>query len=277
MCADSCALCVTKGGFRERFMCPFADWCEEDEEAVGNHRLKVLTGITANLTEARDATAQIVPTHYASEENIAALLERLGKPASAKYIRNKLPEGLRIRSGDLGEILGTEYVAEQTTFAVPIKRLRWKDHRNMAMRGDDIIAVRMPEEGPPLEFLKAETKSRATLPADVVSQARTALNKDGGLPSPHALSFVADRLRDIGEVQLADAIDDAQLVDGILPAQVEHMLFVFCGNSPTALLKTDLVTYGGPVVQSNVGLRIAAHQQFIQDVYAKVIADGDDG
>ena len=35
----------------------------------------------------------------------------------------------------------------------------------MAMRGDDIIAIRMPDEGPPLEFLKAETKSRATLAA----------------------------------------------------------------------------------------------------------------
>ena len=39
----------------------------------------------------------------------------------------------------------------------------------------------------------------------------------------------------------------------------------------------DPTGYGGPVLQSSVGLRIATHQQFIKDVYAKVIADGDDG
>jgi hypothetical protein len=258
-------------------MCPFADWCEETEEAVGGHTLRVLTGVAASLAIAVDTTASVVPTHYASEERIAELLERLGKPASAQYIRNKLPEGPRIRSGDLGEILATEYVAEQTSFTVPIKRLRWKDHRNMAMRGDDVIGIRMPDAGPPLEFLKAESKSNASLAAGVVTRARTALDKDNGLPSPHALTFVADRLRESGEIETANAIDAAQLADGILPAQVEHMLFVFCGNSPAALLKADLTGYAGPIVQSNVGVRIATHQQFIKDVYAKVIADGDNG
>src|SRR5258708_440437 len=117
-------------------MCPFADWCEETEQAVGNHTLKVLTATDAKLEAARATTAAIVPTHYASEERIADLLARLGKPASARFIRDKIPAGPRIRSGDLGEILATEYVAEETTFTVPIKRLRWKDHDNMAMRGD---------------------------------------------------------------------------------------------------------------------------------------------
>jgi hypothetical protein len=258
-------------------MCPFADWCEETEEAVGDHSLKVLTGVTANLAHAIEATAAVIPTHYASEERIAELLARLGKPASALYIQNKLPEGSRIRSGDLGEILATEYVSEHTSFTVPIKRLRWKDHRNMAMRGDDVIGVRMPDEGSPLEFLKAESKSNATLAAGVVTKARAALNKDNGLPSPHALSFVADRLREAGEIGTADAIDDAQLADGILPAQVEHLLFTFCGNSPVTLLKADLNGYAGAILQSNVGLRVTTHQQFIKDVYAKVIEDGDDG
>ena len=73
-------------------MCPLADWCEEDEEAVGNHRPQGTNRIAANLAVARDATAQALPTHYASEKRIAALLEQLGKTASAKFIRDKLPK-----------------------------------------------------------------------------------------------------------------------------------------------------------------------------------------
>jgi hypothetical protein len=182
-----------------------------------------------------------------------------------------------LRSGDLGEIFAAEYVAERTTYTVPIRRLRWRDHRNMAMRGDDIIAVEVTNADPPLEFLKAEAKSYATLAEGVVTNARIALDKDNGLPSAHALSFVADRLREIGNVQLADAIDEAQLVRGIQPAQVGHVLFVFCGNDPTGLLRDDLEGYTGSIGQTSVGLRIATHQQFIKEVYDQVIADGDNG
>lgn len=256
---------------------PFADWCAENEEEVGGHQLTILTSVAASLTIGRDAAAQIVPTHYASEERIAALLERLGKPASAKFIRDKLPEGKKIRSGDLGEIFATEYVGESTIYTVPIKRLRWKDHRNMSMRGDDLIAVRVPDDETSIEFMKGETKSRAALTTAVLSEARSALDKDRGLPSPHALTFVADRLREVGDEGTADAIDDAQLVDGILPAQVCHFLFIFCGSQPDNLMRTNLTTYGGTINQLYVGLRVSTHQAFIKDVYAKVIENGDDG
>lgn len=254
---------------------PFTDWCDEQEEDFGEHALRLLTARAAQMNVGRDATAAVVPTHYASEERIADLLDRLGKSASAEFIRGKLPEGPQIRSGDLGEILATEYVAEQTTFTVPIKRLRWKDHRNMAMRGDDLIGIRVPDDGPPPEFLKCETKSRAALPTVVLEDARRSLDNNGGLPAPHALSFIADRLRETGNTAVANTIDDAQLRDGIAPQQVFHMLFAFCGNNPRNLLRANLERYGGSIDQTYVGLRIATHQQFIKDVYTRVIADGD--
>lgn len=253
---------------------PFVDWCQGAEVDVGAHRLTVLTSIPENLGIGRDAAALLVPTHYSSEERVAGLLDRLGKPAAANFIRSKLPESKKIRSGDLGEIFATEYVGEGTTYAVPIKRLRWKDHREMSMRGDDLIAVRLPSNGSPIEFMKGESKSRASLTAAVLSEARAALDRDHGLPSPHALTFVADRLHDIGDDETADAIDDAQLDDGIQPAQVCHLLFIFCGSSPTNLMRTNLNAYAGTMNQRYVGLRVNTHQAFISEVYAKVIENG---
>jgi hypothetical protein len=255
---------------------PFSDWCDDEEEEIGNHQLCLLVARTAETDVGRDAMARAVPANYASEERVADLLARLGKPASAAFIRQKLPEGPQIRSGDLGEILSTEYVAEQGVYSIPIRRLRWKDHRNMAMRGDDLIGIRLPDEGPPLEFLKCETKSRASLPSATLNEARTALDNDSGLPAPHALAFVADRLRETGNIALADMIDDAQLVDTISSQQVRHLLFVFCGNNPRNLMTINLRSYRGRISQIYVGLRVPTHQQFIRDVYAKVIADGND-
>ncbi|MGA2606783.1 MAG: Hachiman antiphage defense system protein HamA [Halobacteriota archaeon] len=256
-------------------MMEFDEWCESAEQVVNGHDLKVLSGSDDHLVDAQDRVAAIVPGHYASEEHVTHVLERLGKPAAAEFVRQKLPESKAIRSGDLGEILATEYIAENTPYEVPIKRLRWKDHRNMAMRGDDIIGIEQNPENRRLKFLKSEAKSRAALAAGVLVDARTALEKDGGLPSPHALAFVSERLMETGNQGLADAIDDAQLKDGIATADVEHLLFTFSGNDPTALLQASLQGYGGTIHQHGVGLRIAGHTQFVQDVFEKVMADGD--
>jgi hypothetical protein len=143
----------------------------------------------------------------------------------------------------------------------------------MSMRGDDVIGVMQADGDPPIKFLKSEVKSRASLSNDVVDKARQALNDNGGLPSPHALAFVSDRLHETGAEELADLIALAQLKYGIAHAQVQHLLFTFSGNEPAALLTTDLKNYEGPVRQKAVGLRINDHQKFIAAVYEMVEAD----
>ncbi|MGO9172203.1 MAG: Hachiman antiphage defense system protein HamA [Rhodomicrobium sp.] len=254
-------------------MVHFNDWCNSQETNVGRHSLRVLSGDPANIDTGVEATAEVVPRHYAAEERIASILQRLGKPAAAEFVIGKLPEDKPIRSGDLGEILATEYITEHTSYEAPIKRLRWKDHRNMAMRGDDVIGIAKDPATNRLQFLKTEAKSRQALSGGVVAAAREALDKDNGLPSAHALSYIASRLHELGNNELADAIDDAQLKLGIPAQTVRHMLFTFSGNDPTAHLIASLQGYAGPIAQSSVGVRIEAHADFIRAVYDLVIAN----
>jgi len=255
-------------------MIPFDGWCSRKDQKVNGHELTILIGLTAKLSSARDELAAVVPTHYAAEERIAGIMRRLGKQRAADYIRQKLPISKSIRSGDLGEILGSEYIEDATDYEVAVNRLRWKDHREMPMRGDDIIAIKIDKPGSKLDFLKGEVKSRATISGPVVAEARKALREHNSRPSPHALTFIADRLREEGETEFVDAIDDAQLKDGIALKQVTHILFTFSGNDPAKFLTGDLKTYGGNVRQIAVGLHVATHQNFIREVYEKVIAGG---
>jgi hypothetical protein len=120
----------------------FSDWCSSADTAVGSHGLRVLTGDPNNLATGIQAAAAIVPSHYAAEEQVSRVLARLGKLEAAALIQGKLPTTKAIRSGDLGEICATEWIdAHSGGYRSPVKRLRWKDHRNMAMRGDDVIAI----------------------------------------------------------------------------------------------------------------------------------------
>ncbi|CAH2606382.1 conserved protein of unknown function (plasmid) [Rhodovastum atsumiense] len=254
-------------------MVQFQDWCITAETVIGHHALRVLSGDPARLDVGVTTTAAIIPSHYAAEEQVSRILARLGKIRAAKLIENKLPTTKSIRSGDLGEILATEYIASNTTYLIPIKRLRWKDHRNMAMRGDDVIGIAQDQTTGRLHFLKTEAKSRATLSAGVVAEARAGLDKDGGLPSAHALSFISARLLELGHLALADAIDDAQLKHGIPVYSVKHLLFTFSGNGPTTHLAASLQGYTGPVVQWAVGLHVTDHAAFVGNVYDQVIAN----
>jgi len=217
-----------------------------------------------------------LPDYYIAPESIASTLERLGKPAAAEKLRLKIPEVTKIRSGDIGEILSTDYVEEATKYSVPIHKLRWRDHRNMAMRGDDVIGVFVDQENQTLRFLKVEAKANKALGRAVLQKARDELDLDDGLPSPHALEFVAERLREIGNSELSDLIEKVQLVEGINANQVEHLLFTFTASNPGSLQKEALEAYTGNITQHSVGLRVAKHQELIAGVFQGVIDALDD-
>lgn len=218
-----------------------------------------------------DWAASQIPKQYTGLDRVAAILADLGKPAAAEYLQGKLPVSTRTRSGDLGEIIGARYAALELRFRM-VERLRWKDHREMSMRGDDLIGVRTSTNGT-LELLKGEAKSRASLRTATITDADLALRRDRGRPSPHALSFVADRLHELGEHTLADLVDKAQLTTGVSQRQVVQLLFTFTGNDPRTLLRANTMAYRGRVKRLAVGLQVSEHQVFIANVYKKAIAD----
>ncbi|MCA8835248.1 MAG: DUF1837 domain-containing protein [Proteobacteria bacterium] len=246
-------------------MISFDEWSDESTEEVNGYRLRLLTLKAGQKVVAEDKVAAIIPGHYASYERLEQIFNNLGKDRLANYIRDNIPTLQSAQSGDLGEIFATEYIRERMNFCVPINKLRWRDHREMALRGDDVIGLRLSGDGGSIQFLKCEAKSRAVLSASVVKQARDGLADDDGLPSPHALTFVANRLFENHEEVLSDAIDKVQL----RPGQVEHLIFTFSGNDPVRFLQVDLENYEGTIPQNNVGLKIDTHQKFIKHVFEK--------
>ena len=252
----------------------FNDWCRSAIAEIGNHGLCLLTAEPAELATGIEATAAVVPGHYASEEQVSRALARLGKSAAAALVQGKLPTSKGMRSGDLGEIYATEWIdAHSGGYVTPVKRLRWKDHRNMAMRGDDVIAINLDPGSHRLRFLKTEAKSRVRLTGRVLADARTGLDKEGGRPSAHALAFISARLFELGDLPLADAIDDALLKHGIPIQNVHHLLFTFSDNKPDALLTASLQAYQAVIPQLGVGLRVDGHAEFIGAVYERAIAN----
>ncbi|MBC6451348.1 DUF1837 domain-containing protein [Actinokineospora sp. HBU206404] len=219
------------------------------------------------------AVAAHLPSRYAETESLARIAKRFGKAKVSEFLRNKLPQTQRARSGDLGEILATTYLEEDCGYIVGPSRLVHRDHQEWAMRGDDVLGAKFDSASNVL-LIKGEAKSRANAMASAVGDAREGLQREGGLPSPHSLTQFAERLLNTADDDLGEAILTLQLTRGVRPGIVTHLMFLFAGNDPSIHVKADLTTYGGVIAQQAVILQVQAHQDFVRTTFEKAIADG---
>jgi len=176
----------------------------------------------------------------------------------------------------VGEILATEFIEHQTGFRIPVRRLRYKDGREMALRGDDFVGIE--EVDGRLSYLKGESKSGQAMGAAVITTARTRLGDDEGRPTPISLLFVADRLLEGGaeDEALGRQIRNAVGRGTIRARDVTHGLFTLTGNDRRADLEADLDAADDAHGHVSVNLRINDHQAFIAWIYGEAENLGND-
>lgn len=240
-------------------------WLSRADEAVGAHRLMVFTEVAGGRDVCMADIRDVVRAHYVAGDIQAARLAAHGAVRTAALLREHLPTGKRARSGDLGEILATEIAEQHLGYEVPIRRLRWKDGREMALRGDDIVGVARGDDNR-LRLLKGESKSRLALTTGVISAASTALGTEAGRPGRHAVLFVAERLREQGQDDLAADLEDAVL-QSFRGIPVEHLLFTLNGNDARALLGTHLAGHEAAQTRYAVSVRITDHGELVHTLY----------
>lgn len=253
-------------------MSDFNEWCAVGTPVpVGDHQVAALESY--NDAKGSATLAASLPNAYAKTDSLAMVAERYGKEGVARFLRNKLPTKTNARSGDMGEILATVYLHQERGYVVGPSRLIERDHQEWAMRGDDVLGAMLDSNGQ-LHITKAEAKSRATLGDNTVKEAREGLARNDELPSPHSLTQFAERLLATTDSNIGAAVLDMQLLDGIRPDRVGHLMFLFTGGDPSVHVAADLTSYSGPVPQLTVTLRAQGHQKFIKDAYEAAITDG---
>lgn len=255
----------------------FADWCDAAKERDNRKHYWALVEKAEGREAIRSALAGTIRSHYTEHARIADDVARLGYDGAAEILRTLLPRTGRARSGDLGEILATELVEEETGFRVPVRRLRYKDRREMALRGDDFIgAAYDPDEQ--LRLLKGEAKSNRVLGRTTIAEAREALSGDDGRCTPESLLFVANHLlgsRDADDQALGRTLRDEVGCRALRPHRIDHMLFTLSGNAPPAALKDDLTAASDDRTHYTVNLRIEDHQAFIALMFEEAQTLGD--
>lgn len=250
----------------------YDNWCRHQRAVDGRKTLWRLVEYERGRAFALGELPGRVLDHYISHEEIAALLDALHFPEAANCVRELLPTGAIARSGDIGEILAVEFVEEMLDYKVPVRKLRVRDHREMPMRGEDVIGTAYDDENR-LRLLKGEAKSARSLSTATVDKARERLDENHGRPSAHSLIFVGRQLlgsEDSGTRRLGRDILRTAIARAIPKASLAHLLFTFSGNTVTDMIQADFDAADDTRKQYSVNLTVPTHSEFIKAVYEGV-------
>lgn len=259
--------------------CMFDEWCEIDEiDHSKKKRLVSLSEKKAGRAAIQAELVEIVRSHYDELAQIAEDVKRLGFPGAAEILKVRLPRTKKARSGEMGEILATEFLEFFSAFRIPVRRLRYKDGREMALRGDDFLGI-WKDNLTQLNFLKGESKSRISITKSTIADARKRLSDDDGRPTPISLLFVADRLLELddgADKELGRQIRDEIGLKAVSSRRTTHGLFTLSGNAPVDALSEDLKGADSEHVHLSTTLCIEDHQEFIAKIYKEAGSLGDD-
>jgi hypothetical protein len=209
-----------------------------------------------------EALKKLLADHLIGESNI---VKAGGYEKSAAIIANSLPSNKKTRSGDLGELLATEYINAETNYVVPIKKLRWKSDRQMPMHGNDVIAVDMKAK--PVAVLKGECKSRAKFSKSVVEEAAESLDLHDGRPNPSTLAFITKRLYEQNRDKEARVFQDLQVEGSIAAKNMKHLIFALSGNDPSKHLAGAPKSKHSGIKRESAAIMVSDHSEFVAAVY----------
>jgi hypothetical protein len=205
---------------------------------------------------------QLVVDHFVGE---ATVMKAGGYAKAAGVIQNSLPVAKRTRSGDLGELLATEYLDSQTPYKVPIRKLRWKSDRDMPMHGNDVIGIDTTTSTP--RVLKGECKSRASFTPAVAKEAAGSLDAHEGRPNPSTLAFITKRLYEEGRDSEAEFFRKLQ-ADGAMRGSITtHLVFALCGNDASAALAATPKPKNAGIKRMAAAVKVSGHGAFVGEVF----------
>jgi hypothetical protein len=250
-------------------MTMFDRWCDTTVQKNGLKQYITIVEKPGGRAAIKDELAATVRGHYDDLQRIADDVEELGYDGAAAILKELLPVGVRARAGDIGEILASELTVEQLEFEVPVRRMRFKDGREVPMRGDDFIGVNYTTDDGGLWLLKGESKARRKLVKTTITQARKALKRDDGRCTPSSLLFVANRLLEGDDEQkdLGRRIRNEVGRKALAKNRIDHALFTMSGNGPIDALEADYNAAEAGRNHAVINLHIEDYSDFITEVF----------
>ena len=187
----------------------FYDWCKfEDTPSSVTKKHRKLTDAGINRDELTEQLSDLIIKHHITSIQDKRFKEKksiLTKHNFKQYVKERMPFPIadKTKKGNLGEIILAEYLTSTSGLELLVYKLRFNPNVEQSMKGDDILLFEKLNIQNKLIMGEAKfrtTKSKAALD-DIVSSLSTS-------NLPISLTFVSNRLSELGENDLSDDVDN---------------------------------------------------------------------
>lgn len=135
-------------------------------------------------------------------------LRALGYPIDEASVR-RFPTSDTTRKGNLAEVFLAEYICAASGACLPVYRLRYNPNIEQSMKGDDVLAFDFTSKR--LHIIIGEAKFRETPSKKAIQDIVSGLVRSHQAGLPASLQFVADRLYELNQIELADRVEDCSI------------------------------------------------------------------
>ena len=135
-------------------------------------------------------------------------LRALGYPIDEASVR-RFPTSDTTRKGNLAEVFLAEYICAASGTCLPVYRLRYNPNIEQSMKGDDVLAFDFTSKRP--HIIIGEAKFRGTPSKKAIQDIVSGLVRSHQAGLPASLQFVADRLYELNQIELADRVEDCSI------------------------------------------------------------------
>ena len=164
---------------------------------------------------------------------------RLDKHGLSRFvdILHVLPRTDTTQKGNLGEIVLIEYLKESRHFTPLVHKLHYNPNPDQSMKGDDVLLFK--KDNLTDEVIYGECKFRGTPKAEIVDE--IVGNLEGLKKLPISMGFVANRIDETGNHDLAEQLMDLQvkIYNGEVP--VTNVGFLISKSSKRAGCGTSAI------------------------------------
>ncbi|PST65059.1 Hachiman antiphage defense system protein HamA [Shewanella algae] len=188
----------------------FFDWFKcEDTPATAHKKHRKLTDKGISRATLIDHLSQWIVKHHATEARIARIERKkqlLDKHGFTQYMEGKIPFPIRsetTQKGNLGEIILAEYLTETSGLKILVHKLRYNPNVEQSMKGDDLLLF--DKNNIQNKVIMGEAKFRTARSKQALDDIVKSLSKKN---LPISLTFVSDRLEEMGDINLANEVDE---------------------------------------------------------------------
>jgi len=247
---------------------PFAESLLSNDESSTNgvsHRCLVENGSRDVFLNYMTLALQ---NHHISPEALERrrdLIETL-QIKDAPMLVSPFPKNITTQKGNFAEVFLAEYLCTTTEAELPIYRLRYNPNVEQSMKGDDVLLFDMDSD--PVRIIVGESKFRGIPDKKAVVDIVEGLVRSNRTGLPISLMFVAERLFEVGNSELAQKVQNCAVLFLTNQLQIDYVGFLMSNYNAKNVVNTHTSSELHNLLM--ISLNIESPDAIVQQAFAQL-------